>query len=175
MTEIRLMVACLECGSYWAADADPACTQVGHRRQQFEQHRHCSPVVLPDGTPVTAVSFDPADPYRRDHVPDYGLYLDPRWSPPWPHDHLQWPDFGVPANPAELVQALTSLLHRAKAGEKVEVGCLGGHGRTGTALSCLAVLSGQPAADAVPWVRANYCGQAVETAAQESFVAALQA
>jgi hypothetical protein len=37
-------------------------------------------------------------------------------------------------------------------------------------LACLAVLSGRPAGDAVRWVRANYCAEAVETAEQESFV-----
>ncbi len=54
----------------------------------------------------------------------------------------------------------------------VEVGCLGGHGRTGTALACLAVLTGTPANEAVAWVRANYCAHAVETEAQEALVAA---
>ena len=110
---------------------------------------------------------------RRDRPPDHGLYLDPRWRPPWAHDHLEWPDFGVPADPVPVVAALRSLLDRARAGEQVEVGCLGGHGRTGTALACLAVLGGHPAGDAVAWVRANYCGKAVETAEQEAFVAGL--
>jgi protein-tyrosine phosphatase len=59
---------------------------------------------------------------------------------------------------------------RAHAGELVEIGCLGGHGRTGTALACLAVLSGVPAGDAVGWVRATYCAKAVETDEQEAFV-----
>jgi hypothetical protein len=34
-------------------------------------------------------------------------------------------------------------------GEQGEVGCVGGHGRTGTALAILAILTGHPAADAV--------------------------
>ena len=52
----------------------------------------------------------------------------------------------------------------------VEIGCLGGHGRTGTALACLAVLAGTPAAEAVAWVRGAYCPKAVETDAQRAFV-----
>jgi protein-tyrosine phosphatase len=76
---------------------------------------------------------------------------------------------------ASLVSALTSLLDRSRAGERVELGCLGGHGRTGTALACLAVLGGYPPEEAVAWVRANYCPSAVETAEQESFVLALHA
>ena len=60
-----------------------------------------------------------------------------------------------------------------RSGQDVEVGCLGGHGRTGTALACLAVLTGHPSRDAVAWVRSSYCAKAVETQGQEAFVAAL--
>ena len=67
------------------------------------------------------------------------------------------------------------MLARARAGEKVELGCLGGHGRTGTALACLAVLGGYPHEEAFAWVRADYCPSAIETAEQEAFVLALHA
>jgi hypothetical protein len=40
-------------------------------------------VILPDGTKVTAASFGARGPYARDRQPDYGLYLDRRWQPPW--------------------------------------------------------------------------------------------
>jgi len=72
-----------------------------------------------------------------------------------------------------VLAALGSLRDRARAGERVEVGCLGGHGRTGTALAWLAILAGLDPATAVAWVRANYCPYAVETADQEAFVAGL--
>jgi protein-tyrosine phosphatase len=137
-------------------------------------HRHRTVVVLPDGTEVTAVSFDAGDPYTRDQQPDYGLYLDRRWRPPWTCDHLSWPDFGVPDDPAQVLAALSSLLDRARAGQRAEIGCLGGHGRTGTALACLAILAGQDPATAVDWVRDNYCQHAVETAGQEAFAAAFR-
>jgi hypothetical protein len=39
--------------------------------------------VLPDGTQLTAASFDPAAPYTRVRDPDYGLYLDTRATRPW--------------------------------------------------------------------------------------------
>jgi hypothetical protein len=138
--------------------------------QSFDRHRHRTAVVLPDGTCLTAASFDRSDPYGREEPPDYGLYLDPRWQPPWPHDHVDWPDFGIPDETA-IMSALPSLLARARAGQRVEVGCAGGHGRTGTAVACLAVLTGCPAADAVAWVREHYCPSAVETPGQEAFVA----
>jgi protein-tyrosine phosphatase len=65
--------------------------------------------------------------------------------------------------------------NRARTGQHVEVGCVGGHGRTGTALACLAALSGKPAQEAVAWVRTNYCSKAVETPEQGAFVASLVA
>ncbi len=65
------------------------------------------------------------------------------------------------------------MLQRARSGQHIEIGCLGGHGRTGTALACLAALAGHPAAAAVAWVRSSYCPQAVETPSQEAFIAAL--
>lgn len=133
-------------------------------------HTHEDDVALPDGTVVVAVSFDGA--YRRRVAPDHGLYLDTRWAPPWPHGRVDWPDLGLPADPARFREQLTDLLTRSRAGERVEIGCLGGHGRTGTALACAAVLTGLPAADATAWVRRAYCGHAVETPAQEAFVRA---
>jgi hypothetical protein len=134
-------------------------------------HLHRSAVRLPDGTNLTAVSYDAADPYGRDELPAFGLYLDPCWAPPWPHRHLEWPDFGVPADVEPVANDLQDLLDRARQGQRVEIGCLGGHGRTGTALAWLAVLTGEPPDTAVSWVRANYCAWAVETSEQERFVA----
>lgn len=120
-----------------------------------------------------AASFETEDPYSRSPEPDYGLYLDSRWQPPWDHAQFEWPDLGVPDNTDSVRLSLTALLGRARSGERVEVGCLGGHGRTGTALACLAVLSGHPGGDTVNWVRANYCSDAVETPEQEAFVVAV--
>jgi protein-tyrosine phosphatase len=48
-------------------------------------------------------------------------------------------------------------------GERVEVTCRGGVGRTGTALAALAVLDGLPPDDAVRRVRTRYHPRAVET------------
>jgi len=76
----------------------------------------------------------------------------------------------LPADPAEARRALTDLWQRA-AIERVEVACSGGRGRTGTALACLAILDGVPAADAVLYVRQHYNPRAVETPWQRRFVA----
>jgi len=133
-------------------------------------HVHRDPVRLPDGTVITAVSYFRPNPYARAREPQYGLYLDRRWQPPWDHDHLDWPDFGVPADRPVVLSSLRSLMDRARQGQVVEIGCLGGHGRTGTALALLAVLAGHPRDDAVAWVRNHYCAEAVETRKQSAYV-----
>lgn len=132
-------------------------------------------MTFEDGTSVVGVTFASNDPYGREAHPAFGLYLDERWGPPWPHAHIDWPDFGLPTDPDRFTAALQDLLARARRGDRVELGCLGGHGRTGTALACLAVLTGTPPPDAVAWARANYCPRAVETPAQEAFVMAFGA
>ena len=173
MVETRIVIMCARCGAFWDPAVEQAsCTDPGHEHHRHESHLHRTPVVLPDGTAVTAVSFGSADPNARDVPPDFGLYLDERWHPPWPHDHLDWPDFSVPGDPEPVVEALESLLQRARAGQRVEIGCYGGHGRTGTALACLANLCGQAPDDAVSWVRAAYCERAVETEEQAAFARA---
>jgi len=48
---------------------------------------------------------------------------------------------------------------------------MGGRGRTGTALACVAVLDGVPADQAVDYVRRHYHPDAVETEEQRQFVA----
>jgi hypothetical protein len=173
VTDISVVVVCLECREFWPLAGAAKCVDPHHEHQKRERHRHRTEVVLPDGTDLIAASFDEADPYARDPKPAYGLYLDGSWRPPWPHEHFDWPDFGVPEDPAGLMSALRRLLNRARAGDRVEIGCLGGHGRTGTALACLAVLSGHPPVDAVAWVRDNYCVRAVETEEQVVFVMTL--
>jgi protein-tyrosine phosphatase len=105
-------------------------------------------------------------------VPELGLYLLGHRPEPvsWEHRWVPWPDFRLPRDPALLRAELQEAWQRA-AGERVEVACHGGTGRTGTALACLAVLDGVPAADAVAYVRARYRPRAVETPGQRRFVA----
>ena len=137
---------------------------------QAERHVHRRRVTSVDGTIVTGVSWAAQNPYDRETAPWFGLYLDERWAPPWPHTHVEWPDFGVPADLDGFRAALADALERARRGEIVELGCRGGHGRTGTALACLAILTGTPPNEAVEWVRANYCENAVETDEQHRLV-----
>jgi hypothetical protein len=126
-------------------------------------------VVFPDGTTVRASPLRE----RREDDPerDFGLYCDERWAPTWPADVIDWPDFGLPRDRDAAAAQIRSAFARAREGKRVEVGCAGALGRTGTVLACMAVLAGVPTADAVQWVRANYDTRAVETEEQEQWVA----
>jgi len=104
-------------------------------------------------------------------VPAFALYLLDHQPPlvPWESRWLHWPDFGLPSDPAATADALREAWARAGS-ERVEVACAGGHGRTGTALACLAVLDGVPNRQAVAYVRKHYSPRAVETPGQRRFV-----
>jgi hypothetical protein len=104
--------------------------------------------------------------------PEFGLYLATREPAPtqWPSRWLLWPDFWLSANDAAAREAFEQVLERADE-LRVEVACAGGIGRTGTALACLAILDGIPAADAVAYVRQRYNHRAIETSAQRRYVA----
>jgi hypothetical protein len=125
-------------------------------------------VTFPDGTRVRAVPLAE----RREDDPEraFGLYLDHHWAPTWPAELVAWPDFGVPDKPEVAAGQIAKAFERARRGELVEVGCLGGSGRTGTVLACMAILAGIAPGDAVAWVREAYRPQAVETAEQEAWV-----
>jgi len=97
---------------------------------------------------------------------DFALLLADGPVPAWPHRHIRWPDFWIPINRADALDALREAHRRAHAGERVEVTCRGGIGRTGTALAALAILDGLPSRQAVDWIRANYNHRAVETPLQ---------
>ena len=83
---------------------------------------------------------------------------------------LDWPDFGVPTDTEVATREIRAAFDRARAGQTVEVACIGGHGRTGTVLACMAILAGVPPDAAVAWVRRAYCSRAVQEPRQEYWV-----
>ncbi|PCG83038.1 protein phosphatase [Streptomyces sp. WZ.A104] len=126
-------------------------------------------LALPSGRLVRGRGL--REPLPTGPEPEFGVYLLGRTPPPvgWESRWLRWPDFRLPAD-REAARALLEEVWNRAAGERVEVACGGGMGRTGTALACLAVLDGVPAADAVAFVRRGYHPRAVETPWQRRYV-----
>ena len=85
---------------------------------------------------------------------------------------LDWPDMGVVALPWQFWRDLVAHLSRAKT--QMLVFCVGGHGRTGTAIACIMVACGWTSEDAIAWVRAYYCSQAIETRQQENYIRTIE-
>jgi protein-tyrosine phosphatase len=96
--------------------------------------------------------------------------MDSRWQPTWDAHLIDWPDFGLPKEPLAAAQSIDAAFERAKKGERFEIGCAGGLGRTGTVLGCMAVLAGVPTPQAVRWVRENYHQKAIETPEQQAWI-----
>jgi hypothetical protein len=115
-------------------------------------------------------------PMPSGHPPTFGVYLLGSAPPEfgWESRWVRWPDFRLPSDRAYARKVLLEALARAE-GDRVEFACYGGHGRTGTALACLAVLDGVPAAEAVAFVREHYDPKAVETPWQHRFVSRYEA
>jgi hypothetical protein len=126
-------------------------------------------LVLPDGRRIRGRGL--RAPELAGPAPEFGLYLLGREPPSvaWPSRWLRWPDFRLPRDRDDAREAFLEVLARS-AGERVEVACHGGRGRTGTALACISVLAGVRPEDAVAYVRANYDTRAVETPGQRRFV-----
>jgi hypothetical protein len=103
--------------------------------------------------------------------PTFAVYL-LGWKPPvvpWPSRWLRWPDFWLPTDRALAREVLHEAWRHAATG-RVEIACGGGHGRTGTALACLAIIDAVPADQAVAFVRQHYERRAVETPWQRRYV-----
>lgn len=88
---------------------------------------------------------------------------------------IDWPDFDIPQDIGrEWWLALVDDIKRLGI-KTVSTQCVGGHGRTGVQLAILAHLMGgtkqDDAAQLITWVRDNYCHHAVETSAQQAYVA----
>lgn len=79
---------------------------------------------------------------------------------------VPWPDFKLPKVEPEFWEAAHQF-SKDKGWTDVCVHCMGGHGRTGTALASLIIVNaGKSALEAVDIVRQNYCDMAIETLEQ---------
>lgn len=87
-----------------------------------------------------------------------------------PRIRIEWKDGGVPYLDREVWDKILLTIKAQK--KDVLVSCIGGHGRTGTALAILAALSGacKEDEDPIEFVRDIYCKYAVEKKIQCEYV-----
>lgn len=131
---------------------------------------------LPDDTVVYASSAH--RDRQGDPIPDLGIYLDGVWTPDCIAFYVGCPDYGVPVPSAENVLHIANEgLRVAREGGRVEIGCIGGHGRTGMMLAIMVALTQRRpnAKRAIAYVRKHYCDHAVEAEVQEWYVAGIVA
>lgn len=104
---------------------------------------------------------------------DGGMPFQFKQMPPWHNPPIEFlfriPDMQAPPHHGEFAELITWLAEMLVAGKKIHVGCIGGHGRTGTVFAALVkVMTGNE--DATQFVRDNYCAKAVESNAQIDFL-----
>jgi len=89
------------------------------------------------------------------------------WEPGYAFRYLIR-DQEVPKNPKHFLVLIEWLRMHAEAGDKIHIGCIGGHGRTGLVLAGIAASCGEK--DAINFVREHYCKKAVESKKQVDFL-----
>ena len=83
---------------------------------------------------------------------------------------LSWPDMTAPTQVGiKFWERLIMVLPMDTA-----VCCMGGHGRTGTALAAMLVADGMGAVEAMAKVRGEHCTRAIETLEQENYIKGLE-
>ena len=118
--------------------------------------------------------------------PSLGVYLSRFWledlgrvvaqgvrikgGAPWPYLYTDWPDMS-PVEQEPLAVIVDAVIAALGKGQTVEIGCTGGHGRTGTVIAgVLAILEGLDAGTAIAETRKRYCVSAIETFKQEEMI-----
>lgn len=97
-----------------------------------------------------------------------------RSSDPWETQkvveiHYTIRDMDAPVDVPRFKKLVTWLCNQLQDEKRIHVGCVGGHGRTGTVLTAIvAELLGKK--DAIQYVRKHYCEKAVESKSQIAFL-----
>jgi hypothetical protein len=168
----------------------PACPP--EQRTQYQGYKVCTHVRDPFDIGSGVLVYASAARDAKDYDPDlvkYGIYASSDWIPdimmspgfivPWAERlsipintvKLDWPDYKTPTLPIELLQdVLEWAVQEAATGVGVEVGCMGGHGRTGTMLALLAVTNGADPITAHECVKQLYCKHAIESESQAKYI-----
>ena len=160
-------------GTYYQA----AVRQCNHWRDKVKVGEH----------KVTVSAYSDRPKVKDAKLPDLGVYLAMGWqdemSPIWgagiktPHReggfptvYCRWPDFGI-VHVSVVEWLINAIISNMEKGYKIDIGCQGAHGRTGTLLACLiAKVEGLCADDAIKAVHNRHCSKAVETNSQENLI-----
>jgi hypothetical protein len=142
-------------------------------------------LVIGGGTLVGGSCSCPKEKHAHVYVGlDHSMKTHKSW--PWlpqkknpPVDvHYPITDYQAPSDSGSFIAMVAWLCTQLQKGKVVHVGCIGGHGRTGTVFSAIvAVLEKQGKLDlgkykgnAIEWVRKHYCKKAVESKEQVDFL-----
>lgn len=91
-----------------------------------------------------------------------------------PRARIEWPDYGVPGYDSQWWLTFVADLRKVKG--NIAIFCMGGHGRTGTALAAIIHHLGiapKGVDDMVEWLRGFYCQKSVESQSQVAYLQAL--
>lgn len=102
---------------------------------------------------------------------DYGMKQHKQRLPwePGHAIHYEIQDMHAPKDAEDFKKLISWLAEEIEGGAKVHVGCIGGHGRTGTLFAAL-VAHMTDEEDAITYVREHYCKKAVEAKSQIEFL-----
>jgi hypothetical protein len=139
-------------------ESHPALKLVKDGKDYFIYGGSCSYPVVKDAD--VYIALDGYSPSAHSEFP---------WNPKPEHEalHVHFPitDMHVPSDTPEAMKMVTWICNQLQLGQKVHLGCIGGHGRTGTILAAVvAEFMGEK--DAITYVRKNYCPKAVESTEQ---------
>lgn len=134
----------------------------------YKSHK---PLKIGNGVIVGGACSSPVDEGCDVYVAldAYGGFCPLPWNKEAIYVDFPIKDMHAPSNKKETIKLVQYLCNQLQKGKKVHVGCIGGHGRTGTIIAAVVkMLLGEE--DAITWVRKNYCKKAVESSAQVDFL-----
>jgi hypothetical protein len=115
----------------------------------------------------------PAWANSRNRIQFNGILLDYIWInivKPYNVEFVDWPDMHV-VSVGYLDSLVDSSIKLLEKGAVLNIGCIGGHGRTGTLLAALIMkIENLQAGAAIIEARKRYCELAIETNAQEKLL-----
>ncbi len=140
----------------------------------WEDHK---PIKILKGEILGAACGHPQKGYDIYIGLDHGMEFQKKgW--PWQSNGNEGPveflfpitDMSVPKDVKNFKAMIKWMAKQLEDGKRIQVGCIGGHGRTGLVLAALVQVTGTAPKNAIQWVRKHHCKKAVESASQIKFL-----